>query len=110
MKKLLTIREAMDYLNVSKITLQRWDNSGKLKAIRTAGGHRRYRSEDIEQFIKMNELKYTKVEDNDSYILDIADRILGCTEPSMDELDEEYYTLRCNAITLANYIQELHAK
>ena len=40
MKNLLNMKEAMDYLNVSKITLQRWDNRGKLKAVRTSGGHR----------------------------------------------------------------------
>jgi putative resolvase len=41
----------MDYLNVSKITLQRWDNSGKLPAVRTSGGHRRYKLSDLERFI-----------------------------------------------------------
>ena len=51
MKKLLNMRETMDYLNVSKITLQRWDNSGKLKAVRTSGGHRRYKLSDLEKFI-----------------------------------------------------------
>ena len=51
MKNLLNIKEAMDYLNVSKITLQRWDNSGRLKAIRTSGGHRRYKLSDLEKFI-----------------------------------------------------------
>lgn len=49
MKQLLTIKEAGEYLNVSKITLQRWDNSGKLKAVRTEGGHRRYRISDLEK-------------------------------------------------------------
>ena len=51
MKNLLNMKEAMDYLNVSKITLQRWDNSGKLKAVRTSGGHRRYKLSDLEKFI-----------------------------------------------------------
>lgn len=51
MKKLLNMKETMDYLNVSKITLQRWDNSGKLKAVRTSGGHRRYKLSDLEKFI-----------------------------------------------------------
>ena len=51
MKNLLNMKEAMDYLNVSKITLQRWDNSGRLKAIRTSGGHRRYKLSDLEKFI-----------------------------------------------------------
>lgn len=51
MKNLLTMKEAMDYLGVSKITLQRWDNSGKLPAVRTGGGHRRYKLSDLEKFI-----------------------------------------------------------
>ena len=51
MKNLLNMKEAMDYLNVSKITLQRWDNSGRLKAIRTSGGHRRYKLSDLKKFI-----------------------------------------------------------
>lgn len=51
MKKLLNMQETMEYLNVSKITLQRWDNSGKLKAVRTSGGHRRYKLSDLEKFI-----------------------------------------------------------
>ena len=51
MKNLLNMKETMDYLNVSKITLQRWDNSGRLKAIRTSGGHRRYKLSDLEKFI-----------------------------------------------------------
>lgn len=54
MKNLLNMRETMDYLNVSKITLQRWDNSGKLKAVRTSGGHRRYKLSDLEKFIGDN--------------------------------------------------------
>lgn len=59
-KKLLTISEAMDYLNVSRITLQRWDNNGKLKAIRTKGGHRRYKLSDLEKYIdeEPNEFNY----------------------------------------------------
>ena len=37
MDKLLSLKETEQLLNVSKSTLQRWDNSGKLKAIRTEG-------------------------------------------------------------------------
>lgn len=49
--KLLTLKETQTLLNVSKSTLQRWDRSGKLVAIRTEGGHRRYRLSDIEHII-----------------------------------------------------------
>lgn len=63
MKNLLNMRETMDYLNVSKITLQRWDNSGKLKAIRTSGGHRRYKLSDLEKFIGENNDDEKETED-----------------------------------------------
>ena len=51
MDKLLTLKETEHLLNVSKTTLQRWDNSGKLVALRTEGGHRRYKQSDIERLI-----------------------------------------------------------
>ena len=54
MDKLLTLKETEHLLNVSKSTLQRWDNSGKLIALRTEGGHRRYKQSDIERLIGEN--------------------------------------------------------
>ena len=51
MNKLLTLQEVKSILNVSKSTLQRWDNSGKLVALRTEGGHRRYKLSDIEKIL-----------------------------------------------------------
>ena len=51
MDKLLTLKETEELLNVSKSTLQRWDNSGKLIALRTEGGHRRYKLSDIEKIL-----------------------------------------------------------
>lgn len=52
MDKLLSLKETEKILNVSKSTLQRWDNSGKLKAIRTEGGHRRYKQSDIDEILQ----------------------------------------------------------
>lgn len=54
MDKLLTLKETEQLLNVSKSTLQRWDNSGKLVALRTEGGHRRYKQSDIERLVGEN--------------------------------------------------------
>ena len=51
MDKLLTLQEAKSILNVSKSTLQRWDKNGKLVALRTEGGHRRYKLSDIENIL-----------------------------------------------------------
>ena len=52
MDKLLSLKETEKLLNISKSTLQRWDNSRKLKAIRTEGGHRRYKQSDVDKIIK----------------------------------------------------------
>ncbi len=50
-EKLLKISEAAEQLGVSIDTLRRWDESGKLVAIKKEGGtHRYYREKDIEIF------------------------------------------------------------
>lgn len=46
--RLLSISAAAKQLGVETRTLQRWDLDGKLKAVRTPGGHRRYRLSDIQ--------------------------------------------------------------
>lgn len=51
MGKLLKIRDAADYLNVSQDTLRKWDKSNKLKPLKTAGGHRRYDTDSLDNFI-----------------------------------------------------------
>ena len=50
-EKLFTISQAAEYLGVSLNTLRRWDESGKLAAIKKDGGtHRYYREKDLEIF------------------------------------------------------------
>ena len=50
-EELLTISQAAEYLGVSLNTLRRWDESGKLVAIKKNGGtHRYYREKDLEIF------------------------------------------------------------
>ncbi|OHA27459.1 MAG: hypothetical protein A3C06_03380 [Candidatus Taylorbacteria bacterium RIFCSPHIGHO2_02_FULL_46_13] len=50
-EKLLTISQAAEYLGVSLNTLRRWDESGKLVAIKKGSGtHRYYREKDLEVF------------------------------------------------------------
>ena len=48
---LLTISQAAEYLGVSLNTLRRWDENGKLVAIKKDGGtHRYYREKNLEIF------------------------------------------------------------
>lgn len=51
MAKLLNIKEASAYLNVSQDTLRKWDKSNKLKPFKTVGGHRRYDIDALDDFI-----------------------------------------------------------
>ena len=57
MNKLLSLQEVAKTLNVSRKTLRQWDNSGKLKAIKTFGGHRKYSENDIKKLIDEVETK-----------------------------------------------------
>jgi len=52
MDNLITIREASGLLGVSIKTLRRWEQQGKISSIRTPGGHRRYRRQDILQSVQ----------------------------------------------------------
>jgi len=51
-EKLLTINEVAEILSVHPETLRRWDNLGKLKAIRVGKGHRRYKKSDIDNLLR----------------------------------------------------------
>lgn len=47
--RLIGLSEAAELLGVGTSTLRFWDTSGKVPALRTTGGHRRYRLSDIER-------------------------------------------------------------
>lgn len=52
MEKIIPIKEAAKLLGVTMTTLRRWDEAGKLKAIRAGEtGHRYYNKEDLSLFI-----------------------------------------------------------
>jgi len=59
--ELLTLEEAGKILKVHPGTLRRWDKEGLLKAVRIGSrrgiGDRRYRKEDIENYIKQKKKK-----------------------------------------------------
>jgi excisionase family DNA binding protein len=51
---LLTPAEVASLFRVDPKTVTRWAKSGKLTAIRTLGGHRRYRQSEVENLLKTN--------------------------------------------------------
>ncbi len=51
---LINIDEASRILGVSKDTLRNWDSTGKLKSVRTVGGHRRYERDNLLEMVKIS--------------------------------------------------------
>lgn len=51
-QSLLTITEASRSLGISTDTLRRWEQEGRVKPIRTVGGHRRYSQADIDSLVR----------------------------------------------------------
>lgn len=49
---LMSAADAADLLEVPRSTVSRWARAGKIPAIRTIGGHWRFRRADIEQHIR----------------------------------------------------------
>ena len=47
MSNLLTVSEAAELLGVSTKTIRRWESEGRIKSIRTEGGHRRFTVSDL---------------------------------------------------------------
>jgi excisionase family DNA binding protein len=49
---LLTPAEVAALFRVDPKTVTRWAKAGKLSSIRTLGGHRRYRAEEVNKFLE----------------------------------------------------------
>jgi putative resolvase len=55
MDRLIQISQAAEILGLAQATLRKWDESGKLKSVKTEGGHRRYRLSDVNAFMGYKE-------------------------------------------------------
>lgn len=49
--KLLTPAEVAAFFRVDPKTVTRWAKAGKIRSIRTAGGHRRFFEEDVKKLL-----------------------------------------------------------
>ena len=50
-EKLLTPGEVAELFKVNPKTVTRWARAGKITAIRTIGGHRRFRADEVRSFL-----------------------------------------------------------
>ena len=51
-ERLLTAREAVNYLHISLLTLRKIEKSGELVPFRTPGGHRRYSVQMLQDYLE----------------------------------------------------------
>ena len=47
----LTLGQAATYVGVAQSTMRKWTDSGRVSSFKTPGGHRRYRRDDLDQFL-----------------------------------------------------------
>ena len=59
MKQILKVTEAANYIGVFSLTLRNWTRKGLIKSFRTAGGHRRFRKEDLDKIMYVGDDKLT---------------------------------------------------
>ena len=64
---MLSIKEASELLGVTTTTLRNWEKDGKITAVRTEGGHRRYQVQDLigGKKEKMLTVAYARVSSHD---------------------------------------------
>lgn len=85
MGKLLTIKEASEYLNVSQDTLRKWDKADKLKPLKTSGGHRRYDMDALDEYIG----KKKKQKDDKAIICATYARVSSNEQKQKGDLDRQ---------------------
>lgn len=58
--QMISTKKAAELLGVSQRTIQNWVDNGKLKSLKTAGGHRRLNPDDVRDFLKQNHFHQEK--------------------------------------------------
>jgi putative resolvase len=78
MDRLITIGELADLKAVSVDTIRRWEKDGKIKSVRTEGGHRRYKLADFVEVKIGRTIAYARVSSHDQKAdLDRQDAVLS---------------------------------
>jgi len=72
-KQFLTPGDVAEMLAVSPVTVRQWAQKGMLKSRATAGGHRRFVQEDVEQFIRAYGHTLTEANGDEARILIVDD-------------------------------------
>ena len=84
----LTLGRAARYLGVAQSTIRKWSDSGRVRAFKTPGGHRRYRRADLDDF-----LEGSAPESRSGPVVLIVDDDEGLREYVRVNLELEGYTI-----------------
>ncbi|ACB52510.1 hypothetical protein cce_3162 [Crocosphaera subtropica ATCC 51142] len=90
MKALLTIKEAAQLLGVSAKTLRRWEKAGKIKSLRTQGGHRRFRREELLQYKNLDLLTVGYARINQRQLPENLDKQVNCLKNYCESSELNY--------------------
>lgn len=85
MGRLLSIKDTASYLNVSQDTLRKWDKADKLKPLKTVGGHRRYDTDALDEFIGLKQ----KEEGKTSIVCATYARVSSNEQKQKGDLDRQ---------------------
>ncbi|MEO6694472.1 MAG: cobalamin-dependent protein [Ignavibacteria bacterium] len=71
MDNIISSKKAADFLNVNESTVKRWADIGYLKCIKTPGGHRKFKIEDLQALAKKYdyETSYMRIDDDKSDLM-----------------------------------------
>jgi excisionase family DNA binding protein len=69
----LTPHQAADRLLVAPVTVRLWASRGLLKSVNTPGGHRRFRVDDVDEFIAKRQQVRSRTRNGRSRLLIIGD-------------------------------------
>ncbi len=86
MDKLVNVSQAAEMLGVSTKIMRIWDNEGKVEAVRTVGGHRRYRVSEIE---KLQGIKHEEVVKPDKEMVANYSRVSSHEQKEKGDLDRQ---------------------
>lgn len=87
--KLVSIGQAARMLGVHSDTLRRWESEGKIQALRTRGGHRRYRVSDIQAILDRQGGERVLTVPVDADLLALTHEVSERQDVSMRDLVEE---------------------
>ena len=111
--EILTLSQACKYCKVSTKTIINWIEAGELSALKTAGGHRRIKKDDLDKFLKKKGLSLPegiKIEERKKILVVDDDRIIVETIVQALEEDEYGYDLISAADGFEAGLQVSHFK